>query len=120
LKPPGPLERDAKQRTIRGGIPWKVSTRDIAFHSSIAVTVARVLNINIFCGQTNKNKKPAKIIPSKMDDEEYDDDQTADDFVEFELLTRFWRNERCAPTLFPYQDRLMDHTKEKGWVECTL
>ncbi len=48
--------------------------------------------------------------------EEYDDDQTADDYVEFGLLTRFWRNERCAPTLFPYQERLMDHTKEKGWA----
>ena len=52
--------------------------------------------------------------------EEYDDDQTADDFVEFKLLTRFWRNERCAPALFPYQERLMEHTKEKGWAESHL
>ena len=49
-----------------------------------------------------------------MDIFEDDSEQTENEFVQHDLLARFWRNERCAPSLLPYQDRLMQHTNELG------
>jgi hypothetical protein len=54
-----------------------------------------------------------------MDDfEDYDGE--VDLFVHFDLLTKFWLNERCAPSLLEYQERLMEHTNEAGQANKLL
>lgn len=53
--------------------------------------------------------------PSNMADFE-SDEALANDFVPFDLLTKVWMNERCAPSLLEYQERLMLHTKEAGRI----
>ena len=52
-----------------------------------------------------------------MEDYQYDEAEEGDDvdsYVHFDLLTKFWVNEKCAPSLLEYQERLMVHTKEAG------
>ena len=44
------------------------------------------------------------------------EEEPLDDFVHLDLLKKFWLDEKCAPSLLEYQERLMLHTNAAGVI----